>query len=417
MRAIASVTALMLSTGLLLLGHGMQLTLLPLRAHANGMSDSLIGFSASCYYLGFIIGCFAIPHILARVGHIRTFAVLIATMLCAILLLDLFSWWFAWLALRLLTGITICGLYTVIESWLNTQSSTESRGSILAFYTFVTLLAMTLGQLLINVGPIDSSIPFSLVAIFLALAIIPIGLTGKIAPLPVPATRIDFARLYQRSHSAFAGALLSGVIVGSFWSLGALFARSYSESALAVTWFMSTAIIGGALLQYPIGWLSDRIDRRQVIIWLASGGSVASLLVAFSVGHSWHLLAVFLFGACMMPIYAISLATAADVCNEGEFVEVSSAVLLLNAIGAFATPLLLGPLMGALGGTSLFWAFAVLSAVFCAYLLKQLRASRAVPITEQTPFSMAAPDVAPTSFGLDPRGPELVEPPSPDTGR
>ncbi|EAW30228.1 major facilitator family transporter [marine gamma proteobacterium HTCC2143] len=408
MKTLSTISSLLLSTALVLIGQGMAITLAPLRALNNGLTDSLIGLSASAYYLGFIVGCLYIPTLIKRVGHIRCFSVLIAVVICMTLLLDLFDGWQLWIILRFSVGAAVCGLYTVIESWLNSQSTDDSRGRILSVYTCITLSAMTAGQLLINVGPIESSTPFTLTVIFLALAIIPIGLTRKIAPTPVEVTSFRLSALYQRSHSAFAGAILSGVVVGSFWSLGAVFSRYYSQSTVDITWFMTTAIAGGALLQYPIGWLSDRVDRRFVIIGLCAGGAMSASAVALSTAAWWHLIAVFLFGASVMPIYAISLATAADVCGDCDFVEVGSSILMLNALGSFVAPLIVGPLMSNLSATMLFWSAAALCTVFGLYLAVQLKDSRAVSVEDQATFSAAVPDVAPASFDLDPRGLDVL---------
>ncbi len=406
MKVLLTVTSLLLSTALLLVGHGLQLTLLPLRAGAVGMSEFIIGLSASCYFLGFVVGCLAIPRILRRVGHIRGFGVLTAIMICALLSLEMLDQWQAWLVLRFFTGAAISGLYTVIESWLNSQSTAETRGRILSVYTFVTLIAMMGGQFLINVGPVDSSTPFSIAAIFLALAILPVGMTRRMAPQPVEPTQFQFSLLYRRSRSAFAGALLSGLVVGSFWSLGAVFASSYSTSPMDVTWFMSTAIAGGALLQYPIGLVSDRFDRRIVLTLLCVGGAVTAAAVAMSIGLPWYLASVFLFGAMVMPLYAIALATAADVSKSDEFVQIGTSVLLLNAIGAALAPLPLGQLMAIAGPSALFWAFTGLCLAMAMFLAVQFRQPRAVSVDEQIPFEAAAADGSPVGFEMDPRGVE-----------
>jgi len=382
----------------------MQLTLLPLRASANGMPEYLIGVSASCYFAGFALGCVAIPLIIARAGHIRSFAVLAAVMISVILCLDMLDHWAAWLLLRFMTGVAVSGLYTVIESWLNSQATPESRGRILAIYTLITLLALGFGQVLINVGPVESSTPFTLAAMFMALAIIPVGMTRRLAPAPLGSTRIRFRLLYQRSHSAFAGAILSGLVTGSFWALGAVFASNFSQTPRDVSLFMIAAILGGAFFQYPIGWLSDRVDRRRVLLCLCLASVVTASLVALGVEQSWFLLAVLGFGATALPLYSVALATAADVANEDEFVAIGTSVLLLNALGGAAAPLVLGPLMTAVGADALFWSFAVLSGLFSVLLYRLTRTPRAVTVAAQVPFTAAAPDVAPTSFDLDPRG-------------
>ena len=167
---------------------------------------------------------------------------------------------------------------------------------------------------------------------------------------------------------------------------------------------------GGALFQYPIGWLSDRIDRRWILILLSLGGALTAVAVGLSVQSSWHLVMVFLFGAMVMPIYAISLATAADIAGDDEFVAIGTSILLLNALGAAVAPLYLGQLMVLFGPTALFNAFALTCLLFSLLLLGLSRTPRLVSVEEQTPFSAAAPEVAPASFELDPRGAEDGEP-------
>lgn len=412
MKALAAVTSLLLSTALLLIGQGMQLTLLPLRAGVNGLSDFQIGASASSYFLGFVVGCIGIPRLIARVGHIRSFSVLTAVMICSLLSMEMLDHWGWLVGLRFLTGVAISGLYAVIESWLNSLATAESRGRILAVYTFILLMSMALGQLLIDVGPVATSTPFTLAAVFLALAIIPVGLTSRMAPSPVGGAKIRFGLLRRRSRSAFAAALLSGLVVGSFWSLGAVFAVANGLAQDEVARFISVAVLGGALLQYPIGWLSDRIDRRRVLLLLCLGGVCGSTAVALSANLAWHLWAVFLFGSMVMPIYSLALATAADVAQPGEFVEIGTSVLLLNALGALVAPLALGLLMTTLGATALFWSFAVLCALFAAYLAVQVRTARDIAVADQVPFAAAAAEVAPASFDLDPRAADSAPEPA-----
>lgn len=406
MRALLAVTSLLLSTSLLLIGHGMQLTLLPLRGAHNGLSEFTIGMSASCYFLGFVAGALVIPRIIAKVGHIRSFAVLTALLLCALLGLEMLGSWVAWLLLRFVTGAMICGLYTVIESWLNDQTTPESRGQVLAIYTFIILVSMAAGQALITVGPTSSSTPFTLAAVFLALAIVPVGLTSRLAPAPLESTRTRFSLLYRRSPPAFAGALVSGLVVGGFWSLGAIFAQRYSQSLADVTLFITAAIAGGALFQYPIGWLSDRMDRRLVMLALCVLGAATAAGVAHSVGQPWHLGAVFLFGACTMPMYAISLAMAADNSDSSEFVEIGTSVLMLNAMAASVAPLLLGQAMTAFDPAALFWVSAAICGLFAVYVGIQCIRTDRLAVADQTPFSAAGMEAAPTAFDLDPRGPD-----------
>jgi MFS family permease len=268
---------------------------------------------------------------------------------------------------------------------------------------------MAAGQVLINVAPIEAAVPFVLAAIFVSLAIVPVGLTRSLAPAPIQATRPRFSLLYRRSKVAFAGAVFSGLVVGSFWSLGALFAARTGNALSEVTIFVTTAIVGGALLQYPIGWVSDRVDRKSVMAGLCVLGALASVAVAYSTGQPWHLVSVFIFGAMTMPLYAIALAVAADHSSSDEFVTIGTSVLLLNALAAAVAPLGLGQLMDQFGAPALFWAFAVMLLLGAVYIAVQRRAMPSLAVEAQVPFSAAGPDVAPAAFDLDPRGPENAE--------
>jgi len=409
MRTFAALSSLLLSTALLLIGHGLQLTLLPLRAVSLGMSDAIIGFTAALYFLGFAIGCLGMPVVISRAGHIRAFAVASAMLICCLIALEFFSNWLAWSLLRFITGFAISGLYAIIESWLTSQSTASTRGQILATYTFITLIAMLLGQFLINVGPASSSLPFDVAVLFIAMAIIPIGLTRQPNPAPVEATQVGFLKLYSRSHSAFAGALLSGLCVGSFWSLGATYAQKAGYSVSGITLFMSTAMLGGMVAQYPVGWLSDKIERRWVLVMLSIGVAASAAVVSLLLQHRLQLISIFLFGAMALPIYAISLATAADVSTDDNFVEIGTSILLLHAIGAVVTSIAVGHLMTVAGPNALFWSMSLGCCICAVYLLVQLRTPRAVPTSEQVPFSPAATDTAPGAFELDPRASDESE--------
>lgn len=407
MRALGTLTSLLVSTALLLVGHGMQLTLLPLRATQIGHSELEIALGGSAYFAGFVIGCIFAPPLIARVGHIRSFAVLASAMTSTLLLLSLSDSWLYWLCLRFLVGVMICGLYTVIESWLNDQATESNRGQILAVYTFLVLLAMALGQQLVNIAPVVSATPFILLAALISLSVIPVGTTRRLAPAPIESTRLQFLRLYRRSRAAFIAAILSGAVSGSFWSLGALFARQSMPEIAEATRFMSAGVLGGALLQYPIGWLSDRIGSIRVLLLLCLLGAASSALVALTTDPASLQLTVIAFGASTMSIYAMALATAADSSRRHEFVEIGTSVLLLNGLGAVLAPLLIGQAMESFGPSALFWGCAALCTA--GLLLIALAALRPPRVVDPVPFSVATPAVTPTSLDLDPRAPEGAE--------
>jgi MFS family permease len=357
--------------------------------------------------MGFIAGCLLVPKLIARAGHIRSFAVLASAMTSVLLMLGLNDVWWVWAALRLGIGFFICGLYTVIESWLNDQASEDNRGQILSIYTFLVLISIAVGQQLINASPVVSSTPFMILAAIVALSVIPVGMTRKLAPAPIESTRSRIRLLLSRSPLAVTGALLSGAVTGAFWTLGAVFARRTLDTLAETTLFMSAAIIGGALLQYPFGWLSDRFGRKNVMLLLAILAAVSSASVALAPSNLLLLCAIFFFGATTMPIYAMSLATAADNSLRHEFVEIGTSVLLLNALGAVFAPLVLGQLMEVGEPSWLFWGCSGLSLLAALFML--LKRGQRSAVRDVVPFSAAASDMAPTSFDMDPRAPDDAE--------
>ena len=409
MSTFRPVSSLLLTTAFLLAGHGLHMTFLPLRASELGLSQTLVGLSGSAYFAGFLTGALMIPPIIARVGHIRSFTALLAIFLSSFLFLSLVDEGIFWVLVRFVLGAVMCGSYTVIESWLAEQSDSNRHGRVLSVYTAIVLISMAVGQYLLGLTEANPLYPFILVSLLVGLAIVPVSLTRSLAPAPVPATRFDFFKLYRRSHTAFAGALGSGVIMGSFWGLGAIYALAQTRDPSFVPAFIAANIIGGALAQYPIGMASDRVDRRYVLAALcaASGASAFGLMLATS--PESLLLGSFAFGAFANSLYAVSLAKAADNSKREEFVTIGSSVLLLNALGSASAALVVGWAMRSLGDGALFAFVGVASLVNGVFIILQPPGRTAVTIDEQGAFIPATPAMAPAAFDQDPRSDEEVE--------
>lgn len=342
---LKSIGALFLSVAILLTGHGLQLTIAPLYAAELGWSLAQIGLMGSAYFLGFVIGCLTIPRLVARAGHIRVFGVLSASATTALLLLALFEFLEGWLVARLITGWSIAGIYMVIESWLNERTSAEDRGFVLSIYTVLTLAAVALGQQFLGFGLPGKEL-IILGAILLAVGSIPLGLTRSPAPQPIAKVGFKFKAVYRHAHVAVIGAFLAGFVTSGFWVLGPVLARSLNLPDSQIGWFLSITLLGGALLQLPIGRLSDRVDRRKVIS-AVSLLAFSVCLVAFSLGgfSVWILLGcMFFFGGTTFPLYSLCLAHAND-NSELPLIEVGSVILLMHSAGAIVGPLLVAPLM------------------------------------------------------------------------
>lgn len=399
--SLRPVGSLLLSVLLLLVGHGMQVTLLPLRAGALGWSEVQIGLTASSYFIGFVAGCVVAPKAVRRVGHIRAFAVMAAIATTVVLMIHLALFWQIWLVLRFMTGWVMAGLYTVIESWLNDRAGNEGRGAVLGVYTAVLLGGMTCGQLLINLGSPEIALPFLVAAVFLCLSIVPVGLTTALAPAPVEKATLHLGVLWRRSHVAVIGTVASGVILGTLWGLAPVFSAGAGLGVAGVTLFMSTVIVGGVALQFPVGRLSDRVDRRVMIIGICLAGALCAVGVAVWGSNSLLWLAAFLYGGAALSLYPVSLAHAADHSAKDEFVEIGSAMLLLNAMGSVVGPIVAAPMMSIVGAPALFWFDAAVFAAAGAYIVTRLPL-RAPPAAEKEPFVMAS-EATPTVFDVDPR--------------
>jgi MFS family permease len=352
---LSRVTALLLSVGILLTGHGLQLTLLPVHAQGLGWSSSAIGLSGSVYFLGFVLGCIVIPSIVSNVGHIRTFMVMSAIATLALLSAGLWPVLPAWLLFRAATGFALSGLYMVIESWLGEVSPAQHRGRVLSIYMMISLLGMAVGQALMAFrSPLDLDL-FVVGGLCLCLAIVPVGLTRVASPTPLPAMRFKPSNLVHASRVAVVCAFFAGLVTGSFWSLAPVVGRSFGLDAGAIGVLMSCGILGGALAQVPIGRLSDRIDRRAVIGGIMIAGAVVALVGALFAAASIPVfyVVIFFLGATTMPIYGLCIALASDNTHL-PLVEVTSGVLIVHSVGSIGGPIIVATLIDGFGASSYF---------------------------------------------------------------
>lgn len=398
--SLFKLSNLLLGVALLLTGHGLQLALVPLRSELMGWSPTQIGFLSSLYFCGFIAGCFTIPGLVSRVGHIRTFACLVIVLTAAILTLPIADFYMAWMVLRFLTGIAIAGLYLVIESWLNEQASPESRGSVLASYTVIVLVGLASGQLLINVAELDGDRLFMLSAILIVLAGLPVCLTRSAHPRAIPAAKFSPMLVVRTSRAATTGSIISGMVAGSVYGLGPVYGLQSGLEVLTISFMMSLTIAGGALSQFPLGRISDRLDRRYVImVCMLSGSAIASL--ALILPASLIPLLMFVFGACALPIYAVSLALANDNAREGKFIELGTGLLMINALGSIIGPMIASQLMTRFGPQLFFGYHMVVLLLGSLLILFMIRTKQAS--LNQGDFTLATTAAAQASFQLDPR--------------
>lgn len=353
---LATLSSLLLGTGLLLMGNGLGGTLLALRATAEGYSDGTIGLMTSAYFVGFLIGTWIAPSLVFRIGHIRSFAMLAAVASAAFTLHALFVNPVAWSLLRIIVGICLVGLYTVIESWLNTLAPAQHRGRIFAIYMVVNFLCLAAGQSLIQLHSPTGFELFGIASILFAISLVPITATRVDQPARVQQPRVSLRQLYRISPSGFTGALGSGLAMSAFWGLAPVMAQQLGHGASTIAALMIVTILGGAAIQLPIGYWSDRHDRRRVLATVMSAAGVAALLVmsvSASTGPSTALspmlTLMFVFGGLAFTVYPVSVALVNDVLAPEDMLQGASSMLMVHGIGAAIGPTLAGLLMHGLG--------------------------------------------------------------------
>ena len=384
----AQIAALLVSTAILLMGNGLQSTLLPLRAQVEGFSTIQIGIVGSAYYIGFAAGCFWGPHLVKRVGHIRTFTAMVAIASAMPLAHSIWLSATLWWLLRAVSGFCLATLFMIIESWLNEKANNENRGVVFSIYTIITLTVMTIGQLMINLSPLESFVLFSVASVLVSLAAVPLSLSKASAPAQVQTVRIRLLYLFRLSPIGVIGAFAVGIQQGAFWSLGPIFAERIGMDTLAITLFMSTAVIGGAIGQWPLGKLSDRIDRRMVLVGACVVAAAIGITIRFvnpTLGQGVLVLTL-LWGITSFPLYSICAAHMNDHVEEGGFVEASSGLLLIFAAGAVLGPMIVSPFMTLRSPYTLFSLIAATQLLLAVFAVYRMRVGERVPEAERSDF-------------------------------
>jgi MFS family permease len=404
-QALKTVASLLLGAGILILGNGLVGIVLPVRMSLEHVPTEFSGLVMSAYYGGLVCGCLWGQGVIARVGHIRAFAAFAAGVAATTLIFPL---WFdpvAWAALRIIVGFLMAGLFFTIESWLNLRSSKKTRGQILSLYMVTNYLASMLGQLLVNVWSVKGLELFCLGAMLLCVSLVPVVLTRVAGPDIDRTSRLSIARLYRVSPLGVVASLGAGLISGAFYGMGAVFGAGIGMSIFAISVFMGITLLGGLSMQWPIGLLSDKYDRRTVLLWVLIVIATTCLLeYALSrTAHAttWLLVLTGLFGGAAATIYPLAVAHAFDYVEREQMVAASAGMLLSWAIGATAGPLLASLMMSRGGDWSLFLYLAGVSGVLAAFTRYRMGRRTALPTAEQAKF---APRGEGTVAGtLDPR--------------
>jgi len=384
---------LLLGMGVLMLGAGLQSTLLGLRATLDGFPTLVTGIVMSCYYVGYVLGTVIAPPLLRQLGHIRVFAALAAVASVAILIQGCFVNPWAWGAMRLLSGLCFAGIYVVAESWLNDRASRANRGRLFAMYMLILYVGLGAAQFLLILSDPRTPTPFMLVSVLISLAMVPIVVSAQQVPNHALPRKVRLWELYRNSPLGVVAVTVSGLISAIIFSMGPVYARLSGLETNSVATFMAVSILAAVVTQYPVGRLSDRMDRRTVIAGVCTLAMlVAAGIVAFpEMPHIVFLALAALFSGFALTLYSLSVSHVNDKLEPAQMVASSSTLLLLNGGAAAVGPMLAGSLMTAFGPRAYFATLAALSGTLAVYDMWRKSRRRPVPPSQKSPFIRAQP--------------------------
>ena len=390
MDAIRPFVPLITAAGILLGGNGLFSTLIAIRGAQENMSTAQIGWMGATYFAGFIIGCIIVPHMLRMVGHVRTFAALAALAstgtLLMVMIIDPYNWMFQ----RLIIGFAFAGLFTTIESWLNTGVTNQVRGKILAVYRIVDITAVAAAQYMMPIFGTDGFVLFGIMAMMISFSLIPVALVDRSSPKNPEVVKFDIPQIWKISPLACSGCIAIGITNSAFRYIGPLYGEAIGLTLTNIATFISLGVVGGAVLQYPLGSLSDRYDRRWVLITATIGAILAGLMLSFGdiQNPNFVYAGIFLFGAFALPLFSLSAAHANDRAAPGQYVLLAAGLMFFYGIGAAMGPIASSMLLSFFGPKSLFLFTSATHGVLLVATLWRMRAREAVPDERRGRFTM-----------------------------
>ncbi|HEX2593751.1 MAG TPA: MFS transporter [Rhizomicrobium sp.] len=414
--SIRPIFSILLSTLIFLIGNGLLGTLIPVRADLAGFSHYIIGVIGSAYFAGFVAGCFLGPRMIARAGHSRTFAVAAGIAAATALMQSMSLNETVWIVTRAAFGVGAACLYMVIESWLNDSATNVTRGRIFSAYITVNLSGLVIGQALFMSNGASSFTLFNIAAIFYALCLIPVGLTRQPQPRAVEVPRLRPMRLFKVSPVGMAGCVAVGCANAAVWTFAPIYGESMGLHRGWLSLFMIAFTLGGAVVQVPLGRLSDHLDRRYIIAGIGVFAASAAVLL-YLFGHHdahnhWRVLGLIaLFGMTCLPLYGMSVAQVNDRLPRSDFVEASASLLLVNSVASILGPPIAASVIQQFGISALFLYTASIHAVLAIYTISRIATQAPAPKALHDAFVPVPEQASPLVVELDPRSGEEPEKP------
>jgi len=394
LKVLSATWPLLLGMMLLMLGNGIQGTLLGIRGGIEGFETWQLSVVMSAYFLGFLAGSQLAPRMLARVGHVRVFAALGSLVSAVFVLYAALPDWMVWTGLRVLIGFCFAGVYVTAESWLNDAATNETRGQALSLYMIVQMVGIITAQGLLNLADPGGYTLFVMASVMVSIAFTPILLTVSPAPAFAATKSMSLMRLWVVSPLGCVGIFIMGGVYSALFGMAAVWGGLVGLSVLEISVFVAAIYVGGLMFQYPIGWVSDRMDRRQLIVAVAVACGVTALVAGvFAMPFVGLVTAAFLIGGLANPLYALLLAHTNDFLQADDMAGASGGLLFINGVGAVAGPLIIGWLMGAFGPGGFFLFISALCLVLTVYASWRMTRRDAPSLADQgayTPLTPAA---------------------------
>ncbi len=400
LRVLATTWPLLLGVMLLMVGNGVQGTLLGVRGAIEGFSTGQMSVVMAGYFVGFLFGSRLAPAMIARVGHVRVFAALGSLISAALVLYAMVPDWLAWTALRVAIGFCFSGVYVTAESWLNHSATNDTRGQALSAYMIVQMVGVIAAQGLMYLGDPGGYFLFAAASVMVSLAFTPILLAATPAPGFGAVRRMGIGRLYRVSPLGCIGILLMGGVFSAIFAMVSVWGTLAGLSVREISLFVATIYVGGLVFQFPIGWVSDRMDRRRLIAGVAAAGMAVMLPPGFAELPFAALLVIALVvGAVANPLYSLLLAHTNDFLEPSEMAGASAALLFLNGIGAIVGPLVTGWVMGAVGPRGFFLYIAAAFFLLLGYALWRMTRRPSPAVAATGAFAIVVPTASPVAVG------------------
>jgi MFS family permease len=399
-KVLASTWPLLLGVMLLMVGNGIQGSLLGIRGGIEGFSTFQLSMVMSAYFLGFLFGSRVTPEMIRRVGHVRVFAALGSLISAVLVVYPVLPEWTVWAGMRVLVGFCFSGVYITAESWLNNSSTNETRGQALSLYMIVQMIGIIGSQALLNVAEPSGFTLFVIPSVLVSLAFMPILLTTTTAPVFDTTKPLAFKELFEISPLGVIGMLLTGGIFSAMFGMASVWGTLEGLSVRDISIFIGTMYVGGLVLQYPIGWFSDRMDRRKLVLGLAVvGGAVMAVAVLFTPPF-WGLLIVsLLLGGITNPLYSLLIAHTNDFLSKESMAGASAGLIFMNGLGAIFGPLVTGWIMEQAGPDGFFLFIGILFGVLATYAAWRMTQRAAPAVADTGAFATLAPTASALAVG------------------